>query len=203
MAAAPIWAIVCFVALAIEVQQLVTWVQPDARVPVTMDTAFDLATNTGHNFYGGEPYVRDGTPITVSQVSTTVSNVPLLTRTFLGTAPVVWALTGLAVAVLVVLALGRLAAGSPFGRDAARPVVRAAVVLAIGSTLAQVVQDVVYAGFGTFGWAAPGAASHTISRGGSLSFLDFAPLLAACGLLVVALVLRRGLALQRDVDGLV
>jgi hypothetical protein len=72
----------------------------------------------------------------------------------------------------------------------------------VGTAVTEIVQGLSYLGFGEFAWAAPGDLSHSITRAGGFTF-EFAPLFAACGLLVVALVLRRGLALQSDVEGLV
>ncbi len=57
-------------------------------------------------------------------------------------------------------------------------------------------------GLGWFMRAAPSSGGSSLERAGASTF-EFAPLLAAGGLLVVALLLRRGLAPQREVEGLV
>lgn len=202
LAVAALYLLGSAVGLVLQVQQLVEWVQPAARVPVTFATGFELHTNGLQNHYSGGPFVRDGTPVTVTQVSTTLNGVPLINRILLGAAPILWTVTAIGVALLLGLVIRRLLSGTSFGRDASRPVVLAAVVLAIGSTVAQIAELATPIAFGAFSWAAPNGYPISISRGGELGF-QFSPLLAACGLLVVALVLRRGLALQRDVDGLV
>lgn len=202
LVAAVVWAVVGFGTLIAQLFQLVEWLQPGARVPVTMTTSFSLPTRVGQNSYGGGPFVQDGTAVTATQVSTVLNDVPLLNRVWMGGAPILWSLTAVIVAVLLGLAIRRLAAGTSFGRDASRPVVIAAAVLAVGSTVAQIVQGAELLGFGAFAWAAPSSMGLSIDRAGGWTF-EFAALLAACGLLVIALVLRRGLALQRDVDGLV
>lgn len=202
LAVAALYILVSLIGLVLQVTQLVEWVQPGARVPVTFDTSFDLRTNGGQNSYGGGPFVQDGTPVTVSQVVTTLNGVPLINRILLGAAPIIWTLTAVGVTLLLGLLIRRLLSGTTFGRDLARPVVKAAVVLAIGSTIAQIMQLATPIAFGAFSWAAPTGYPNSVSRAGAYGF-QFGPLLAACGLLVVALVLQRGLALQRDVDGLV
>ncbi|RIX29964.1 hypothetical protein [Amnibacterium setariae] len=199
---AVLWTLVSLVGLVLQVTQLVNWVQPGARVPVTFSTSFELKTNGGQNSYGGGPFVQDGQSVTVTQVATTLNGVPLINRILLGAAPIVWSLTGVGVALLLGFTIRRLIVGTSFGRGLARPVVLAAVVLAIGSSVAQFLELATPVAFGAFAWAAPSGYPISISRASAPGF-QFGPLLAACGLLVVALVVRRGLALQRDVDGLV
>ena len=191
LAVAALYVLGSAVGLILQVQQMVQWVQPGARVPATFDTGFELLTNGGQNHYSGGPFVQDRTSVTVTQVSTTLNGVPLVNRVLLGAAPILWTLTAVAVALLLGLVIRRLLSGSSFGRDASRPVVLAAAVLAIGSTVAQITEVATPIAFGAFSWAAPNGYPISISRGGEVGF-QFSPLLAACGLLVVALVLRRG-----------
>ena len=202
LSVAVLWILISLAGLVLQVTQLVDWVQPGARVPVTFDTSFDLKTNGGQNSYGGGPFVQDGQSVTVAQVATTLNGVPLVNRILLGAAPIAWTITGVGFALLLGLAIRRLLTGTSFGRGLSRPVVIAAAVLAIGSSVAQILELATPIAFGAFAWAAPSGYPISISRAGAYGF-QFGPLLAACGLLVVALLLRRGLALQRDVDGLV
>ena len=202
LVAAVLYGAVAIVTLVTQVVQLVAWVQPGARVPVEMGTVLVLPTNGGENHYSGAAFVQDGTALVATHVATTLNAVPLVDRILMGSVPILWTLTALAVTLLLGVAIRRLSAGTAYGSDSSRPVVLAALALAIGSSIAQIVDGATFIGFGGFDWGAPSSMSRAIDRTGGFTF-EFAPLLAACGLLVVALVLRRGLALQRDVEGLV
>lgn len=199
---AVLYGLVAVVTLVGQVGHLVAWMQPDARVPLEFGTSYALPLDRGTHEYSGSAFVRDGTAIIATRVSTTLDGIPLGNRIALGAAPLLWTSTALVVTLLLALVLRRLFAGAAFGRDAARPVVLAALALAVGSTLAQVVEGASAIAFGAIAWPAPEGADPLLSRTDGFTF-SFVPLLVACGLLVVALVLRRGLALQRDVDGLV
>jgi hypothetical protein len=202
MVAATIYALITVAAVIADVIKLIAWVQPAARVPLVMNVNYPLPTNGGQNSYGGGPFVRDGTALVATQVSTTLDNIPPLNRLALSSAPLIWDVTALLVTALLFTALVRLARGITFGRNAARPVVAAAVVLAVGGSMAQLTLGFASVAFGVFSWAAPAGTDNTITRVNGFTF-DFTYLIAACVLIVIALILRRGLALQNDIDGLI
>lgn len=199
---AVLYGAVALVTLVGQVIQLIVWAQPGARIPFTETTAYALPTNGMHNEYGGAPFVRDGTAVTATQVSTTLDGVPTADRILLGVTPMLWTITALIVTALLAIAISRLLRGAGFGSGTSRPVVRAAGALAIGSSVAQILQGVVDLGLSGFNWAAPGGTSSYLFRTDGFTF-EFTPLFAAAGLVAIALVLRRGLALQQDLDGLV
>ncbi|HEY8319350.1 MAG TPA: hypothetical protein VIG76_11005 [Amnibacterium sp.] len=199
---ASLYGLVAVITLVVQVIQLIEWAQPGARIPFTEATSYVLPTNGMRNDYGGAPFVRDGTPVTATQVSTTLDAVPAAERILLGLTPVLWTITALIVTALLAIAISRLLGGAGFGTGTSRPVILAAAALAIGSSVAQILQGVVALGMSGFTWAAPHSASSNLFRTDGFTF-EFTPLFAAAGLVAIALVLRRGLALQQDVDGLV
>lgn len=188
--------------LVIQLVHLFSWLQPGARIPITTRTAYALPTAPGSTSYSGVPFVQDGTRVIATEVTTTLNGVPLGNRIALAVAPLLWTTTGLLVTLLLGQVVWHLARGASFGVRLSRPVVIAAAALAIGPSVAQVTQGASYLAFGRFAWPAPRGEDASLLRAGGVTF-DFAPLLLACGLLAVALILRRGLALQRDIEGLV
>ena len=199
---AVLYGVVALLTLVGQVVQLIVWAQPGARIPFSEATAYVLPTNGMRNEYGGAPFVQDGTAVTATQVSTTLDGVPTADRILLGLTPMLWTITALIVAALLGVAISRLLRGAGFGPGISQPVVLAAAVLAAGSSVAQILQGVLDLGLNEFVWAAPAGASRSLFRTDGFTF-EFTPLLAAAGLVAIALVLRRGLALQMDVDGLV
>lgn len=143
------------VQLLAQTADLVAMTEPGARVAVTLPISYVLPTNGSQNSYGGVPFVRDGTPVTATAVSSTLSGVPVAGRIGLAAVPILWTLTALLVTVCLALAVHRLQRGTPFGRGSARPVAAAALTLAVGSSFAQILQGIADLGVRTFAWAAP------------------------------------------------
>lgn len=204
LALAVLYAAGCVAAIIAQVVQLVSRVQPRARLPITFPTSYELPTNGLHNSYGGAPFVTDGTVVSAGEVSTTLTDVPVLVRLAFAAVPIAWTLTALLVASFLAVAILRLRAGASFGRDGSGPVAAAAAALGFGSTVAQVLQGAANLGLRAFAWGAPDVQNRLLIRTDGLTF-EFTPLFFSIVLLALALalVLRRGALLQRETDGLV
>jgi hypothetical protein len=139
--------------------------------------------------------------LAITGVMVTVTHPTIFMITTLGVSHILTCLVGAGVAVVIGLVCRRLRAGTPFVAVAVRMLVWAAIIVAVGLTASDILQQ--------FGQNAVTSQADAIRRYGDLQLtsgqwgLNPVPLFFALVLIAVAGAFRYGERLQADTEGLV
>ncbi|MFD1722331.1 hypothetical protein [Amnibacterium endophyticum] len=143
----------------------------------------------GQNTYGGTPYVADDATITATRITAQVSDLAVATRVGLAFGPLAWALTGAGVACSLAFAFARLLRTRAAPRRAARSIVIAALVTAIGTSAGQILDGIAQTGLQHVMWHGP-TGVNALGSGGDFTF-QLGWLFIAIGGVAIAAVIAR------------
>jgi hypothetical protein len=196
-----VYVLICAIGIIVQVVGIVIACQPGAHLMVTLPAQQDYPSRSGTLTYGGSAYVVPGTSVSFTEATMEVTGLPASMVIWLRIGPVISAVTGGSIALLIGLLAHKIRAGQPFASNTSRTLLRAAVFVAVGFTFSSLISQ-----------ASRNAVAHSIAYiprdgflqlGGSSFELDLVPLYFALVLVGLAAIFRTGERLQRDTDGLV
>jgi hypothetical protein len=155
---------------------------------VSIETAEPLHA-IGQNSYGGGPFVSDAAAITATRVTAEVSGLATPTRIGLALGPLAWVLTGAGVGACLTFAFGRLVRTRPDPRRAARMFAVAGLVVALGTSAAQVLDEIARTGVQGVMWHGA-TGMNRLGVGAGFTF-QFGWLAVAVGAVAIAAVIAR------------
>lgn len=142
----------------------------------------------GQNFYDG-PFIADNSPITATRVTADATNIAMPTRVGLAFGPLVWALTGAGIAAALTVAFGHLIQSRTNPRKAARAIVVTAAVTAVGTSAAQILDELGRTGLQGVMWH--GSTGMVRLGAGALFTFQFGWLAVVIGTIALATVIAR------------
>lgn len=157
-------------------------------VSTTIGTALPLHP-VGQNAYGGAAFIADSAQVTATSVTAEVSDPATSVRVGLAFGPLAWGLTGAGVAIALSVAFGRLTGGRPDARIASRAFTTAAAITAVGTSAAQILDEIARTGLQGVLWHAP-RGMGPIGAGADFTFQFGWLAVSVAGLAIGALVAR-------------